>query len=85
MVNTPLLSPLSVSYSWRGEEERKKIGAIFCISQNKPALFGRDYNMNHVTVKRLSQVCMDWIETLAEVQHNRERSNNTKMNVCVCV
>lgn len=30
-------------------------------------------------------MCIDWIETLAEVQHNRERSNNTKMNVCVCV
>ena len=28
---------------------------------------------------------MDWIETLAEAQHNREQSNNTKMNVCVCV
>lgn len=27
----------------------------------------------------LSQVCIDWIETLARVQHNREQSNNTIM------
>ena len=27
-------------------------------------------------------MCIDWIETLAQVQHNREKSNNTKMWVC---
>lgn len=30
-------------------------------------------------------MCIDWIETLAQVQHNREQSNNTKMCDCVCV
>lgn len=30
-------------------------------------------------------MCVDWIETMAEVQHNREQSNNTKICVCVCV
>lgn len=33
--------------------------------------------------KRLWQMCMDWIETLARDQHNREQSNNTK--TCICV
>lgn len=28
---------------------------------------------------------IDWIEPLAEVQQVRQRSNNTKVFVCICV
>ncbi len=35
--------------------------------------------------ERLSQMFIDWIEVLAQVQHDREQSNNTKMCVCLFV